>query len=86
MLLYLFIEIHMLCLHRALLMLIVEIGLGVIVLWLMHLGKHAIVLPLFIMHVMLLLYSHAKMQKCLLENWDLNARETRLAFGFQKLL
>jgi hypothetical protein len=38
------------------------------------------------MHVMLRLYSHAKMQKWLLENWDLNARETRIAFGFQKLL
>jgi hypothetical protein len=78
--------IHMFCLHRALLMLIVEIGLGVIMLCLMRLGKHAIVLLLFIMHVMLLLNSRAKMQKWLLENWDLNARETRLAFGFQKLL
>jgi hypothetical protein len=67
-------------------MLIVEIGLGVIMLCLMRLGKHAIVLPLFIMHVMILLYSHAKMQKWLLENWDPNARETRLAFGFQKSL
>jgi hypothetical protein len=86
MLLYLFIIIDMLCLHRALLMLIVEIGLGVIMLCLMRLGKHAIVLPLFIMHVMILLYSHAKMQKWLLENWDPNARETRLAFGFQKSL
>jgi hypothetical protein len=85
-LLYLFIMIHMLCLHEALLMLIVEIGLGIIMLCLMRLGKHAIVLLLFIMHVMLLLYSHAKMLKWLLESWDLNARETRLAFGFQKLL
>jgi hypothetical protein len=51
-LLYLFIMIHMLCLHRTLLMLIVEIGLGIIMLCLMHLGKHAIVLLLFIMHVM----------------------------------
>jgi hypothetical protein len=79
---YLLIMIHMLCLHRALLVLIVEIGLGIIMLCLMRLGKHAIVLLLFIMHVMLRLYSHAKMQKWLLENWDLNARETRLAFGF----
>jgi hypothetical protein len=31
-------------------------------------------------------HSHAKMQKWLLENWDLNAREIRLAFGFQKVL
>jgi hypothetical protein len=57
MLLYLFIMIHMLYLHRALLMLIVEIGLGIIMLCLMRLGKHAIVLLVFIMHVMLHLYS-----------------------------
>jgi hypothetical protein len=78
--------IHVLCLHRAPLMLMVEIGLGVITLCLMRLGKLAMVLLLSIMLAMLLLYSHAKMQKWLLENWDLNARETRLAFGFQKLL
>jgi hypothetical protein len=41
----------------------VEIGLGVIMLCLIRLGKHALVLLLFIMHAMLLLYSHAKMPK-----------------------
>jgi hypothetical protein len=44
-------------------MLMVEIGIGIIMLFLMRLGKHALVLLLFIMHVMLLLYSHVKMPK-----------------------
>jgi hypothetical protein len=32
------------------------------------------------------LYFHVKMKKWLLENWDPNAKETRLAFGSQRLL
>jgi DNA repair exonuclease SbcCD ATPase subunit len=48
--------------------------------------KVAMVLLLFIMPAILCLCFHVKMPKYLLENWDLNARETRLAFGFQKLL
>jgi hypothetical protein len=63
MLLYLFIMIHMLCLHQALLMQMVEIGLGVIMLCLMRLGEIATVILLSIMLAMLLLYFHAKMQK-----------------------
>jgi hypothetical protein len=63
MLLYLFIMIHMLCLHQALLMHMVEVGLGEIMLPLMHLGKFTMVLLLFIMLAMLLLYFHVKMQK-----------------------
>jgi hypothetical protein len=63
MLLYLSIMIHMLCLHQALLMHMVEIGLGVIMLCLMCLEKLAMVLLLSIMLAMLLLYFHAKMQK-----------------------
>jgi hypothetical protein len=34
----------------------------------------------------LLLYFHVRMKKWLLGSWDPNARETRLVFGFQKLL
>jgi hypothetical protein len=86
MLLYLFIMIHMLCLHQDLLMHMVEIGLGVIMLCLMRLGKLAMVLLLSIMLAVLPLYFFAKMQKYLLGNWDPNARETRLAYGFQKRL
>jgi hypothetical protein len=44
-------------------MLMVEIGLGVIMLFLMRLGKYALVQLLFIRHVMLLLYCHVKMLK-----------------------
>jgi hypothetical protein len=44
-------------------MLMIEIGLGVIILCLMRLGEIAIVLLLSIMLAMLLLYFHAKMQK-----------------------
>jgi hypothetical protein len=55
--------IFMLWLHLTLHMLMIEKGLGVIMLCLMCLGKHALVLLLFTIHVMLLLYSHAKMQK-----------------------
>ena len=51
------------CLHLALHMLMVEIGLGVIMLCLMRLGEIAIVLILSIMLAMLLLYFQAKMQK-----------------------
>jgi hypothetical protein len=53
---------------------------------LMLLGKFAMDLLLFIMLAMLRLCFHVKIQKWYLENWDLNAKETRLAFGFQKLL
>jgi hypothetical protein len=55
-------------------------------LFLVCLGKFTLIHLLCIKHVMLLLYCYAKMPKWLLENWDLNARETKLAFGFQKLL
>jgi hypothetical protein len=55
--------ILMLCVNLALHMLMVEIGLGIIMLCLMRLGKHALVLILFIMRVMLLLYFYAKMPK-----------------------
>jgi hypothetical protein len=34
----------------------------------------------------LLLYFHVRMKKWLLGSWEPNARETRLVFGFQKLL
>jgi hypothetical protein len=67
-------------------MFMIRVGLGAIILFLVHLGKFTLVQLLCIKCVMLLLYCLAKMPKYLLENWDLNARETRLAFGFQKLL
>jgi hypothetical protein len=44
-------------------MLMVEIGLGVIMLCPMHLGKFAMVLLLFIMPTILRLCFHVKMQK-----------------------
>jgi hypothetical protein len=53
---------------------------------LMHLGKSAMDLLLFIMLAILRLCFYAKMQKWLLGSWDPNARETKLAYGFQKLL
>jgi hypothetical protein len=76
MLLYLFIMIHMLCLHQALLMHMIEIGLGVIMLCLMRLENLAMDLLLSIMLAMLPLYFYVKMRKWLLGSWDPNARET----------
>jgi hypothetical protein len=78
--------ILMLCSHLVPLLFMVEEGLDVIMLCLMRLGKLAMVLLLSIMLAMLPLYSYAKMQKWLLGSWDPNARETKLAYGFQKLL
>jgi membrane protein implicated in regulation of membrane protease activity len=77
---------HMLCLLLALLLCMVEVGLGKIMLCIMCLGKCVIYLLLFSMLATLHLYFHVRMKKWLLENWDPNARETRLVFGFQKLL
>ena len=74
--------IHMLCLLQVL---ILMVGLGEI-LCLMLLGKCVINLPLSFMLATLRLYFHVKMKKWLLENWDPNAKETRLEFGYQKLL
>jgi hypothetical protein len=51
------------CLQLAPLMLMVEVGLGVIILFLMRLGKYALVQLLFIKHVILLLYCHVKRLK-----------------------
>ena len=48
--------------------------------------KCGINLPLSFMLATLRLYFHVKMKKWLLENWDPNAREIRLVFGFQRLL
>jgi hypothetical protein len=64
----------------------VEVGLGEIMLLLMLLGKFAMDLLLFIMLAMLHLCFYVKMKKWLLGSWDPNARETKLAYGFQKLL
>jgi hypothetical protein len=47
-------------LQLAPLMLMVEVGLGVIMLFLMRLGKYALVQLLFNKHVILLLYCHVK--------------------------
>jgi hypothetical protein len=63
-----------------------EVGLGKIMLCIMCLEKCVIYLLLFSMLATLLLYFHVRMKKWLLESWDPNARETRLVFGFQKLL
>jgi hypothetical protein len=78
--------IHMLCLPLALLLCMVEIGLGKIMLCIMCLRKCVMNLLLFSMLATLRLYFHVRMKKWLLGSWDPNARETRLVFGFQKLL
>ena len=77
---------HKLCLHLALLLCMVEEGLGEIILCHMCLRKCAMNLLLFFMLATLLLYFHVRMKRWLLGNWDPNARETRFVFGFQKLL
>jgi hypothetical protein len=64
---------------------ILMVGLGEI-LCLMLLGKRVIDLLLSFMLATLRLYFHVKMKKWLLKNWDPNAKETRFAFGYQKLL
>jgi hypothetical protein len=51
------------CLHLALHMLMVEIGLGAIMLLLVRLGQHPLDQLLFIKHVMLHLYYYVKMIK-----------------------
>jgi hypothetical protein len=51
------------CLHLALHMLMVEIGLGAIMLPLMRLGEHQLDQLCFIKHVMLLLSFYEKMIK-----------------------
>jgi hypothetical protein len=72
--------IHMLCSLQVLM-----VGLGEI-LCLMLLGKCVINLLLSFMLATLSLFFHVKMKKWLLKGWDPNAKETRLAFGYQKLL
>jgi hypothetical protein len=52
----------------------------------MLLGKCVINLQLSFMLATLHLFFHVKMKKWLLESWGSNARETRLAFGSQRLL
>jgi hypothetical protein len=64
----------------------VEICLGKIMFCIMYLGKCVMNLLLFSMRATLLLYSHVKIKKWLLGSWGSNARETRLAFGSQRLL
>jgi hypothetical protein len=54
---------HMLCLHLALLLFMVELGLGEIMLCFMLLGECAMDLLLFIMLAILLLYFHVRTQK-----------------------
>jgi hypothetical protein len=78
--------IHMLCLPLVLHLFTVEVGLGEIMLCIMCLGKCVIYLLMFSMLATLLLYFHVRMKKWLLGSWEPNARETRLVFGFQKLL
>ena len=58
--LILLIMIHMLCLHLALLLCMVEVGLGEIILCL---GKYAMNLLMFFMLATLRLFFHVKMQK-----------------------
>jgi hypothetical protein len=55
--------ILMLCSHLVPLLLMVEIGLSIIVLFLMCLGKYALVQLLFTRHVMLHLFCRIKMLK-----------------------
>jgi ABC-type uncharacterized transport system YnjBCD ATPase subunit len=74
--------VHMLCLLKVLSLIV---GLGEI-LCLMLIGKCVINLLLSFMLATLRLYFHIEMKKWLLKNWDPNAKETRLAFGYQKLL
>jgi hypothetical protein len=51
------------CLQLALHILMVEIDLGAIMLFLMHIGRHPLDQLLFIKHVMLHLYCYVKMIK-----------------------
>jgi hypothetical protein len=51
------------CSHQVPLLFMVQVGLGETMLLLMHLGKFAMDLLLFIMHAMLRLCFHVKMQK-----------------------
>jgi hypothetical protein len=52
-----------------------------------HVPKKCVIyLLLFSMLSTLLLYFHVRMKKWLLGSWEPNARETKLAYGFQKLL
>jgi hypothetical protein len=53
---------------------------------LMLLGKCVINLPLYFMLATLRMFFHVKMKKWFLERWGPNAKETRLAFGSQRLL
>jgi hypothetical protein len=59
----LLIMIHMLCLPLALLLFMVEVGLGEIMLYLMLLEKCVMDLLPFTMLVILLLFFHVRMQK-----------------------
>jgi hypothetical protein len=59
----LLIMIHMLCLHLAPLLFMVEVGLAEIMLCFMRLGECAMDLLLFIMLAILLLYFHVRTQK-----------------------
>jgi hypothetical protein len=78
--------IHMLCMPLVVLVFMVEVGLGEIMLCIMYLRKCVMNLLLFFMLAILLLYFLVRMKKWFLGSWDPNARETRLAYGFQKLL
>jgi hypothetical protein len=82
----LLIMIHMLCLPLALFLCMVEVDLGEIMFCLMCLGKCAMNPLLFFMPATLPFYFHVRIKKWLLGSWDPNARETRLIFGFRKLL
>jgi hypothetical protein len=64
----------------------VEVGLGEVMLCIMCLGEYVMNLLPFTMLAILHLRSYVRMKKWLLESWDPNARETRLVFGFQRLL
>jgi hypothetical protein len=59
----LLIVIHMLCLHLVLLLFMVEVGLGEIMLCIMHLEKCAINLLPFTMLAIFHLYFHVRIQK-----------------------
>jgi hypothetical protein len=72
--------IHMLCSLQVLI-----VGLGEILCPVL-LGKCVINLLLSFMIATLSLCFHVNMKKWLPKNWDPNAKETRLAFGYQKLL
>jgi hypothetical protein len=64
----------------------VDLGVVLIMLFLIRLEMHLMVHLFYTILLMLHMCFIANLVKSVLKMWDLNAREVRLAFGFQNLL